>query len=268
MVEFHLFLMALSVLPGRSFEISAHLFPCFLCASIRVLSSSMLQGSCLMSGFRWLCHLSLHCLPILPGSFSAITLHFFGPCSLTREMIFLSSSGVHGPLMRSGFSTFCHRWRHWTSLLSVKYSAIFFQFFPSHCCTALLKISSSSFVQPPLLDFLFGAPVFPSTGGRLRAASVNFSFFATSTFVVAALACCCWAGTLDGDSFFGSSGCPEATGWFCGSNCARGGRAACVSAAACEPSGMDSMLYLYLPGAAAAAGGRRASSSRPTSKKK
>ena len=42
-VEFQWFLIALSVLPGRSFAIDAHLFPCTLCAS-RIARSSSSAG--------------------------------------------------------------------------------------------------------------------------------------------------------------------------------------------------------------------------------
>lgn len=40
------------------------------------------------------------------------------------------TSLVHGPLMRSGFRTFCQRWRHCTSDLSSNRSETFFQFLP------------------------------------------------------------------------------------------------------------------------------------------
>lgn len=66
MVEFQWFLIALSVRPGRSLAISAHLLPSCLCASINMLSSSSDHASFLIEGLRWLCHRSLHCLPILP----------------------------------------------------------------------------------------------------------------------------------------------------------------------------------------------------------
>lgn len=47
-------------------------------------SSSSVQRSFLISGFRWLCQRSRHCLPILPGKFLAIKLQFLGPCSKTN----------------------------------------------------------------------------------------------------------------------------------------------------------------------------------------
>lgn len=65
-VEFQWFLIALSVRPGRSLAISAHLLPSCLCASISMLSSSSDHASFLIEGLRWLCHRSRHCLPILP----------------------------------------------------------------------------------------------------------------------------------------------------------------------------------------------------------
>jgi hypothetical protein len=51
-VEFHLFLIALSVLPGSSFAISAQRLPKRSCASKIVLSSSGVQADFLISGFR------------------------------------------------------------------------------------------------------------------------------------------------------------------------------------------------------------------------
>lgn len=52
------------------------------------------------------------------------------------------TSGVHGPLTRLGFRTFCHRCRHCTSVRPSKYSAMRFQFFPLCCFTALRSRAS------------------------------------------------------------------------------------------------------------------------------
>ena len=64
---FQWFLIALSVRPGRCLAISAHLFPCSLCARCRVSSSSSVHGSFLIDGSSWLCQRSRHCLPLRPG---------------------------------------------------------------------------------------------------------------------------------------------------------------------------------------------------------
>mmetsp|Transcript_23675 Transcript_23675/g.80704 ORF Transcript_23675/g.80704 Transcript_23675/m.80704 type:complete len:285 (-) Transcript_23675:136-990(-) len=164
-VLFQWFLMALSVRPTNSFAMSAHLLPYLRCASSSLASSTPLHPSRLMSGLRWLCHRSRHCLPMRPGSCWAIFDHCFGPSSFTSWMIFSSSSAVHGPLTRSGFSTFCQRCRHCTSVRSWKNSAIFFQFLPLYRATALRSTSSSSGVQPPFELRRVGPPVFPSTVG-------------------------------------------------------------------------------------------------------
>merc|ERR1739841_489933 len=111
---FHLTLTASSVLPGRSFEISAQLFPTFFCSSISTLSSSTLQGS-LRPGFS-LYHLHLTASSVLPGR-------------------------------------------------SFEISA---QLFPTFFCSSISTLSSS-LVHPPLLLFLFGAPVLPTTGGNVIA---------------------------------------------------------------------------------------------------
>lgn len=78
-VEFQWFFTALSVLPGSSFAICAQWFPCRLCASNSTFSSTLVHGSLRISGFKWLCHLSRHCLPLRPGMVSAMRDHPRGP---------------------------------------------------------------------------------------------------------------------------------------------------------------------------------------------
>lgn len=64
--EFQWFLMELSVLPLRYLVKFAHWLPRFLWRIKRSHSYILLHSSLLISGFRWLCHRYLHCLPILP----------------------------------------------------------------------------------------------------------------------------------------------------------------------------------------------------------
>ena len=111
-LEFQWFFIVLSVLPSRTLAISAHLLPLPLCIRKRIHSSSLLQHTFLILGLRWLCHLSLHCLPILPGKCSAIRVHFWGPFFSTKWRTNRSSSSVQGPLIRLGLRTFYHLWRH------------------------------------------------------------------------------------------------------------------------------------------------------------
>ena len=75
-----------------------HLLPMVLWACRMMSSSSCVHASFLMSGLRWLCHRSLHCLPIRPGRLAAMVLHFFGPYLSTSCTTILSSAFVHGPL--------------------------------------------------------------------------------------------------------------------------------------------------------------------------
>ena len=117
----------------------------------RINSSSRLQVFFFIFGFRWLCHLSLHCLPILPGRCSAILVHFWGPFSYTSLKTRASSSILQGPFTSSGLRTFCHLWRHCTSVRPSRHSAIFFQFLLLYFYTAMVSYSSSSLVQCPLL---------------------------------------------------------------------------------------------------------------------
>mmetsp|Transcript_13020 Transcript_13020/g.25864 ORF Transcript_13020/g.25864 Transcript_13020/m.25864 type:complete len:203 (-) Transcript_13020:976-1584(-) len=113
---FHLFFTAFSDLPGKSFAIFVQQFPHLAWASTSIASSSSVQPPFFKLGSRWLNQRSRHCLPILPGMRSAISDHFVIPASMQSMMIW-SSSFVHGPLTNPGCRTFCHLWRHWTSLL-------------------------------------------------------------------------------------------------------------------------------------------------------
>mmetsp|Transcript_44621 Transcript_44621/g.108167 ORF Transcript_44621/g.108167 Transcript_44621/m.108167 type:complete len:220 (+) Transcript_44621:1740-2399(+) len=135
--------MALSVRPGNILAISAQRFPRVMCDWRIVRSSSSVQGFLEISGFKWLCHRSRHCFPIRPGRFDAMRDHFFAPYFLTSSTTFRSSSAVQGPLMSDGFNTFCHRWRHWTSLRPWILAAICFQFFAPISSTANRRASSS-----------------------------------------------------------------------------------------------------------------------------
>lgn len=99
MVEFQWFLMALSERPGRNFAISAQRFPMRECRSRRILSSSSLHAVFFMSGFKWLCQRSRHCLPKRPRRCLAISDQRFGPNFCTSSITLASSSFVHGPFM-------------------------------------------------------------------------------------------------------------------------------------------------------------------------
>ena len=143
-LEFQWFLIVLSVLPSRRFAISAHLLAWSLFKRYKIHSSSRVHAVLLLiTGFKWLCHLSRHYFPILPGRWLAITVHFWGPSKFTRCKRSLSSISVHGPFTRVGFNTFCHLWRHWTSVLPFKAFAICFQFFPPLTLTASVNFLSS-----------------------------------------------------------------------------------------------------------------------------
>ena len=151
MLEFQWFLIVLSVLPSRMFAISAHLLARSRFNRNKIHSSSVVQvAALLIIGLRWLCHLSLHYLPILPGKWFAIWVQCLGASTLTKWRRSLSSMSVHGPFTRLGLSTFCHLCRHWTSVLSDRLSAIFFQFFPPLALTDSVRILSSCSVQWPL----------------------------------------------------------------------------------------------------------------------
>lgn len=107
--EFHLFLTALSVLPGRFFAIADHFPPSFIRRLKINSSSSGVHALFLMSGARWLIHRSLHCLGLRSGNSLNILDHEHGPCFATNSRMISSSSGVNGPLINCGFRCFSHR---------------------------------------------------------------------------------------------------------------------------------------------------------------
>lgn len=89
--------MALSVLPGITTVISAQWFPTALWNKNRIHSSCSVHFCFLIFGLRWLCHLSRHYLPTLPGMKLAMHVHFDGPYLWTNPITYLSSSSVQGP---------------------------------------------------------------------------------------------------------------------------------------------------------------------------
>ena len=127
-ILFQWFLIVLSVLPGIFSLKVDQLFPYFLCSKKRAHSSSFDQPVFLTSGFRWLYHLSRHCLPKRPGRYVDILDHFSGPNFLTNSINFKSSSLVQGPLTLFGSNIFCHRVWHCLAFLFSNFSEILTQF--------------------------------------------------------------------------------------------------------------------------------------------
>ena len=128
--------------PGRRLAISAHLLPRVMWAYNIFRSSSSCHASLDISGFKWLCQRSRHCLPIRPGKLEAIRDHFLAPYFLTSSKTLMSSSAVHGPLTNEGFNTFCHRCKHWTSVRSGNCWDMSFQFLAPCSSTAARSASS------------------------------------------------------------------------------------------------------------------------------
>jgi hypothetical protein len=93
-VEFQWFLTALSVRPGRSFAMTAHLLPCAACALIMTASSHWEKGSFLTSGFSWLHQRRRHDLPERPRMPAAMTDQFLGPYSSISRRSRSSSCAV------------------------------------------------------------------------------------------------------------------------------------------------------------------------------
>lgn len=108
---FQWFFIALSVRPLRYFAISDHRFPKCLCSSSNMRSSATVHGSFLTLSSKWLCHLSRHCLPVLPLSWAATAGHARVPSSATICLTIASSAFVHGLLCTRFFSMELRRWR-------------------------------------------------------------------------------------------------------------------------------------------------------------
>lgn len=93
-MQLNLFLTLFSVLPAIYFTISDHLLPIYFLSFNISKSSSGVNGSLFISGFRKLYHLSLHylpflCTPSISFRLSAISYHCLVPFS---HMILNNSS--------------------------------------------------------------------------------------------------------------------------------------------------------------------------------
>ncbi|KAJ0889064.1 hypothetical protein HanRHA438_Chr09g0408861 [Helianthus annuus] len=100
-VEFQWFLIALSVRPDNKRAMVAHLLPKRAWARRMVSSSSGVKARCSTCGDSWLHHRNRQDLPDLPGMFLLTSDQFLGPCCSTSCWSMWSSSGLHGPLIRS-----------------------------------------------------------------------------------------------------------------------------------------------------------------------
>lgn len=94
MILFQWFLIELSVLPLINLANIDHFELYSLYSKNNNHSSSSVQDYFLISGFKWLCHLSQHCFPSLSLICLEITDHFLGPYYLMRVRRSLSSSIV------------------------------------------------------------------------------------------------------------------------------------------------------------------------------
>ena len=103
MIEFHRFLISLSVLCDMyNSEICAHFVPISCTLSQMSMSSCTDHSPLLSCGRRWLRHRSRHCLPFRLVRFVAIWAHDFIPNWSTRLRSCSSSSGFHGRRLAFG----------------------------------------------------------------------------------------------------------------------------------------------------------------------
>ena len=96
-MELNLFLTAFSALPGRSLDISDHLFPNLPCASHNTTSSPPVHALFRTLVSRWFNQRSRHCLPDLPGNCVAIRLlGFHKMCAVDGKRGGGGWAGEHG----------------------------------------------------------------------------------------------------------------------------------------------------------------------------
>lgn len=94
-LQFHWFLIVLSLRPGMNYEIADHFLPKALTQRARSQYSCIYQCDLVTPSRRWLCHLSRHCLPERLGRKLAISAQCTGPLSCTFCFSKSSSSFVH-----------------------------------------------------------------------------------------------------------------------------------------------------------------------------
>jgi hypothetical protein len=89
-MEFHRFLIALSVRPGSCLAISAHLVPTCCTSSMMSCSSSSVQSSLFTDGHKWLCHLHMRRGLRVMHSVRPYAMHhaiYIMQCTATRQAI-------------------------------------------------------------------------------------------------------------------------------------------------------------------------------------
>jgi aspartyl/asparaginyl beta-hydroxylase (cupin superfamily) len=118
--QLNLFLTAISVLPLNSFAISVHLFPNFFWNWSNIKSSESFHSVNLISGFKWLNHLSLHYFPFRfsspNASFNSYAISFHCLASPPLFVIILiktwSSAEHHGAFVVVGVLPTLCLYRH------------------------------------------------------------------------------------------------------------------------------------------------------------
>jgi hypothetical protein len=104
---------------------------------------------------KTLCHLSMHCRFVRPGTSAAISTQFLPLCFSTALISFLSSSVNHLPVVRSlirtilGSKAYCHLFQHCFFVRPGISAAIAFHLVPANFSAARNRSSSSSAVHLP-----------------------------------------------------------------------------------------------------------------------
>ena len=93
-LQFHWFFIVLSVLPGKYFEMEDHFFPKAFTHKARIQYSWISHSFLFTPSLKWLCHLSLHCFPVLVFIFDAISAQLQAPFSLMISFSMLSSTAL------------------------------------------------------------------------------------------------------------------------------------------------------------------------------
>jgi hypothetical protein len=139
-----------------------------------------------------LCHLSIHCRFVRPGTSAAISIQFLPFCFSTALTSLVSSSVNHAPvrsLVRTmlGSKAYCHLFQHCFFVRPRISAAIAFHLVTANCSAARNSLSSSFAVHLPLRSVVQSIPT--SSDARLPARPAVWSTGVSHGVVGAILTC-------------------------------------------------------------------------------
>lgn len=102
-LQFHWFLIVLSLRPGMNYDIADHLLPNAFTHKANIQYYRASQAPFDTPSLKWLCHRYLHCFPVRLFKQDAISAHWVAPIYITFAFNSSSSSFVH-TLLRNFFN--------------------------------------------------------------------------------------------------------------------------------------------------------------------